>query len=95
MDKLIFNIKDVVYKDLDGTVIPVDLSKPLGNLIYASAASIEWLQASQAIHKGDPAELTVDEAKYLQELINSNGCRLSLICKVGISEYIDKILKTK
>lgn len=81
-----FNIKQVIVKDLSGNVqqLAQGLDKSLGDFIYISTASLDWLEKAKAIHSGSPVELSALEAEFLISLIQSPGCKFINAIKQAI-----------
>lgn len=89
-----FKIKEVKVYDLDGHLLPYNLSSTIGNLIYGKAATIEWDSIARAIHSGKPVEITGDQLDHLQSLLQSDETPLVLPVKNALKEYC-KTLKNQ
>lgn len=90
--KIQFDINKVIVKDLDGNIIPVHIAKTLGNHLYVTTATLDWLSTAQSIHKEATVDLGENELLYLKGSINSDTCRIIIMCKVALTNYIDELL---
>ena len=93
MDTIEFNINDVQVKDLDGDVLPVNLPKVLGNMIYTSVPDVGWVSHAMNIHAEKPTEFTNEQAQELINIIDSPRCMLIIAAKIALKEYINNLLK--
>lgn len=65
------DFRNIQVKDIEGTIIPLDVSKELGNAIYGKTADIGELELARDIYKN--GEVDVDAAnaaiiaKYVRE----------------------------
>lgn len=90
-----FDVNEIMVVDLNGDVQPVELGKALGNTIYSFGRSLDWLDVSKAIHRGQAVELSCDDLAALKQLIAQPYVTLLLMVKDAIINYIDKLLTNK
>lgn len=89
---MIFDINKVIIVDLDGNPMGIpSLGKELGNLIYRSFSTIEWLEHCQKIHKNLPVELSDLELAELSSTIVSPSCSFILAVKDALITYIKEL----
>ena len=87
-----FDVNRVVVKDMDGGIIPLPIAKYLGNFIYVSTNTLEWLSISQAIHQSKPIEISETGLTTLNSLVKSDQCPLTNPCKDAIENYIKSLI---
>lgn len=91
-----FDINKVKIEDLDGNTLKVDnLGKEVGNLIYRTTSTIDWLESSKLVHKSLPVELNTNELVELIQIINSSACTLVLAIKDALLKYINEVLNDR
>lgn len=86
-----FDINKVIVQDLDGIVLQTNLAQHLGNFIYTSLNTLEWLDISQAIHKGEIVAVSQDQLVILRQLYISDRCNLTIMCKVALEAYQNQL----
>lgn len=69
MKKIKLNLKDVVIKDLNGEVYPIEIYKNVGNLLYITGDTIEEKDFGRNVHSGKPFTATKEEVFKLYCLI--------------------------
>lgn len=93
MKTIQFNINNVTVTKLDGTTVQLPLGALLGDYIYGAVAKLDWLAIAQAVHKGEPAALTPQQAQELIALIEHERCPFTLMVKVAVINHITNLLK--
>ena len=78
-------------KDLNENILQTNLAQYLGNFIYTSLNTLEWLDISQAIHKGEIVAVSQDQLGILHQLYMSDKCSLLIVCKVALETYQNQL----
>lgn len=87
-----FNINEVEIKDLSGTVLKVEgLGKSLGNHIYRTTSTLDWVAIATAIHAGEEVELSEQEADGIIAILKSPNCDFVNAVKVAIINHITNL----
>lgn len=66
------DFRNIQVKDIEGTIIPFDLSKELGNTIYQQTADLGELELAQNIYKNGEVELSTEQAERIKEYVKTN-----------------------
>lgn len=64
------DFRNLPVRDLEGELKPRDISKELGNYIYAETSDLGELDLAQRIYKDGCVELTDEEAGAVEKYIN-------------------------
>ena len=66
------DFRNIQVKDIEGTIIPFDFSKALGNTIYQKTADLGELELAQQIYKNGEVELSPEQAGRIKEYVKTN-----------------------
>lgn len=89
-----FNVNDAEVKSLNGMkMVGFSLAKILGDILYQSTTTLEWVDKAIKIHNDAVLELTKDELEEIKAIIYSPNCMIINPIKQGICNYIDSLLK--
>lgn len=64
------NFKELDFKDLEGNVTPLDVTKQLANFIYSETKDIEYAVLAQDIYKNGEVELTDEQIEKIKEFLS-------------------------
>lgn len=92
---MIFDVKKIQVKDFDGNAYPIELSKPLGNLLYFTSKTIDWQDISRSIHSGTPVELQEQDLRFIEAFVMQDAVDMIFPIKQAISDYIKELLTNK
>ena len=66
------DFRKIHVKDIEGTVVPFDFSKALGNTIYQKTADLGELELAQQIYKNGEVELSPEQVERIKEYVKTN-----------------------
>ena len=66
------DFREIQVKDIEGTIVPFDFSKALGNTIYQQTADLGELELAQDIYKNGEVELSPEQAERIKEYVRTN-----------------------
>lgn len=66
------NFKEIQVRDIEGNIVPFDISKVLGNAIYQKTADLGELELAQNIYKNGEVELSPEQAERIKEYVRTN-----------------------
>lgn len=92
-DMITFDVTKVIPKDLDGQVIPVNVAKTVGNVIFMRATTLEWDTISRAIYAGKKVDLTPQEFTTMEALLLAPETPIYLMVKKPLSDYMVSLKK--
>lgn len=64
------DFKNLPVRDIEGNLVPRDISKELGNYIYSETSDLGELDLAQRIYKEGCVELTPEELNIVETYIN-------------------------
>lgn len=89
------DLNDVKVLDLSGNVIPINLCRGVGNLIFQKTSTIEWDEIARGLHAGKPVEIEKADLEDILKVIVAPGCSFTIAVKVALRTYItDLLMKT-
>ena len=66
------DFRKIQVKDIEGNIVPFDISKMLGNTIYQKTADLGELELAQNIYKNGEVELLPEQAERIKEYVKTN-----------------------
>lgn len=66
------DFRKIQVKDIEGNIVPFDISKMLGNTIYQKTADLSELELAQSIYKNGEVELLPEQAERIKEYVKTN-----------------------
>lgn len=66
------DFRKIQVKDIEGNIVPFDISKMLGNTIYQNTADLGELELAQNIYKNGEVELLPEQAERIKEYVKTN-----------------------
>jgi hypothetical protein len=90
-DNLIINIimkidfRTIQVKDIEGNIVPFDISKVLGNTIYQKTTDLGELELAQQIYKNGEVELSTEQAERIKEYVKNY---FAAIAQVAVNEAL-------
>lgn len=79
------DFRKIQLKDIEGGVVPFDMSKVLGNTIYQRTRDLGELELAQDIYKNGEVELTPEQAERIKEYVKDN---FAAIAQVAVNEAL-------
>lgn len=79
------DFRNIQVKDIEGTVVPFDISKVLGNTIYQKTADLGELELAQTIYKNGEVELSTEQAELIREYVRTN---FVAIVQIAVNEAL-------
>lgn len=79
------DFRKMQLKDIEGGVVPFDMSKVLGNTIYQQTRDLGELELAQNIYKNGEVELTPEQAERIKEYVKDN---FAAIAQVAVNEAL-------
>lgn len=79
------DFRKIQLKDIEGGVVPFDMSKVLGNTIYQRTRDLGELELAQNIYKNGEVELTPEQAERIREYVKDN---FAAIAQVAVNEAL-------
>lgn len=79
------DFRKIQLKDIEGGIVPFDMSKVLGNIIYQKTADLGELELAQNIYKNGEVELTPEQAERIKEYVRDN---FAAIAQVAVNEAL-------
>lgn len=77
------DFRKIQLKDIEGGIVPFDMSKVLGNTIYQKTRDLGELELAQNIYKNGEVELTPEQAERIKEYVKDN---FAAIAQVAVNE---------
>lgn len=65
------DFRKLMLKDIEGNVIPTDISKPLGNMLYMQGANIEECELGRDIYHNGEVELDENGVEVIKRFTNN------------------------
>lgn len=81
------DFRNIQLKDIEGTVVPFDFSKVLGNTIYQKTADLGELELAQTIYKNGEVELSTEQAERIKEYVRTN---FVAVVQIAVNEALSK-----
>lgn len=66
------DFRKIQVKDIEGNIVPFDISEMLGNTIYQKTADLGELELAQNIYKNGEVELLPEQAERIKEYVKTN-----------------------
>lgn len=66
------DFRQIQVKDIEGNIVPFDISKILGNTIYQKTADLGELELAQNIYKYGEVDLSPEQAERIKEYVKTN-----------------------
>jgi hypothetical protein len=88
-----FDINQVKVIDLDGQLIPVNVAKTVGNVIYMKATTLEWDSIARAIYAGKEVEVSAHELAVMERLLLAPETPIYLMVKKPLKNYFKTLKK--
>lgn len=79
------DFRKIQLKDIEGGIVPFDMSKVLGNTIYQKTRDLGELELAQDIYKNGEVELTPEQAERIREYVKDN---FAAIAQVAVNEAL-------
>lgn len=79
------DFRKIQLKDIEGGIVPFDMSKVLGNTIYQKTRDLGELELAQDIYKNGEVELTPEQAERIKEYVKDN---FAAIAQVAVNEAL-------
>lgn len=79
------DFRKIQLKDIEGGIVPLDMSKVLGNIIYQKTRDLGELELAQNIYKNGEVELTPEQAERIKEYVKDN---FAAIAQVAVNEAL-------
>lgn len=79
------DFRKIQLKDIEGGIVPFDMSKVLGNTIYQQTRDLGELELAQNIYKNGEVELTPEQAERIKECVKDN---FAAIAQVAVNEAL-------
>lgn len=79
------DFRKIQLKDIEGGIVPFDMSKVLGNTIYQKTRDLGELELAQNIYKNGEVELTPEQAERIREYVKDN---FAAIAQVAVNEAL-------
>lgn len=79
------DFRKIQLKDIEGGIVPFDMSKVLGNIIYQKTRDLGELELAQDIYKNGEVELTPEQAERIREYVKDN---FAAIAQVAVNEAL-------
>ena len=65
------DIRRIEVKDIEGNIVPFDMSKVLGNAIYQKTADLGELELARDIYRNGEVELTQEQVECIKDYVKT------------------------
>jgi hypothetical protein len=85
------NFSDMVLKDIYEQELPNQLFyKTIANLLYTKANNLDLVDIALVMNRGEEVELTKEELKEVEFLINDPASRIHAYARKAAREFIEE-----
>lgn len=80
------DFRKIQVKDIEGNIVPFDISKVLGNTIYQKTTDLGELELAQQIYKNGEVELSPEQAERIKEYVRNY---FAAVAQVAVNEALN------